>query len=437
MQTSVAPSSHASRARRTTSSRGNRYPSSSRWSRLNAQKPQCLMQTFVKLMLRLTTYVTTSPTCRRRISSATSVIACRSRPAAPVSAMPSSTESSWPSRTPARMRRMSRDAESRVAERLPAAPVLMGFLLAAVAVHERGHARAQRLSQELRAHRELGIDREALAEDEAHALGGAAQLRDQRPRLLGVDVVGRERRDAAPVVEPRGEEAGVDPRREVRRRLDVHVGSEQEPADGDRAEQGPERRLGGAPHRNARPRADVLDDDFLEVTVPLLEVANRRERVHPLARCLTDADENACRERDRELARERDRAQAPRRPLVGGTVVRQAGAEQPLRDGLEHQAHAHGDLPKRGEVALGHDAWIGVGQERRLSERELADRAEIAERGAVAVAAQERAVDGKSRLGLVAEREKGLFRTETRARLSERDHLLGRHRVGAGLAGIA
>src|SRR5213592_4194599 len=304
MQTSVAPSSHASRARRTTSSRGNRYPSSSRWSRLNAQKPQCLMQTLVKLMLRLTTYVTTSPTCRRRISSATSVMA-------------SSGESSEPSRMPVRMRRTSRDAPSRTAERLPAAPVLMGFLHKAVAVDEGRDARASRLVQELRAFRELGIDRETLAEDEAHALGGTAELRDQRPRLLGVDVVGRERRDAAPVVEPRGQEAGVDPRREVRRRLDVHVGSEQEPADGDRAEQVPERRLGVVPHRNARLRAEVLDDDFLEVTVPLLKVANRRERVHPLARCLTDADENACRERDRELARERDRAQAPRRHLVG------------------------------------------------------------------------------------------------------------------------
>src|SRR2546428_11444538 len=189
------------------------------------------MQTFVKLMLRLTTYVTTSPPCRRRISSATSVIACRSRPAAPVSATPSSTESSWPSRTPARMRRMSRDAESRVAERLPAAPVLMGFLHAAVAVDERRHRRAQRLVQELRAHRELGIDREALAEDEAHALGGAAQLRDQRPRLLGGDVVGRERRDAALVVEPRGEEAGGDTRGEGPRRLDGYGGAAQEAGD--------------------------------------------------------------------------------------------------------------------------------------------------------------------------------------------------------------
>src|SRR5207249_3795587 len=258
MQTSVAPSSHASRARRTTSSRGNRYPSSSRWSRLNAQKPQCLMQTLVKLMLRLTTYVTTSPTCRRRISSATSVTACRSRPAACVSVMPSSGESSEPSRMPVRMRRTSRDAPSRTAERLPAAPVLMGFLHKAVAVDEGRDARASRLVQELRAFRELGIDRETLAEDEAHALGGTAELRDQRPRLLGVDVVGRERRDATPVVEPRGQEARVDTRREVRRRLDVHVGSEQEPADGDRAEQVPERRLRVVPHRNARLRAEVL-----------------------------------------------------------------------------------------------------------------------------------------------------------------------------------
>ena len=55
MQTSVAPISHASMARRTTSSIGRKYPSSSRWSRLKAQNVQCLMQTLVKLMLRLTT----------------------------------------------------------------------------------------------------------------------------------------------------------------------------------------------------------------------------------------------------------------------------------------------------------------------------------------------------------------------------------------------
>src|SRR5216117_2212310 len=322
------------------------------------------MQTLVKLMLRLTTYVTTSPTCRRRSSSATRVRAWRSRPTAAVSEMPSSTESSWPSRTPTRMRRTSRDAPSRTAERLPATPVFMGLLHEAVAVDERRDAPAHLFVQELRARRELGIDREALAEDEAHALGGAAQLRDQRPRLLGVDVVGRERRDAAPVVEPRSEEARVGARREVRRRLDVHVGPEQEPRDGERAEHVRERRLGMIPHRNARLRAEVLDDDLLEVTVPLVEVADRREGVHPLAQRLTDADEDARRERDRELARERDRAEAPGRRLVGCPVVRQPGAAEPLRDGLEHEAHAHADLAEGGEVALDHEPRVDVGQER-------------------------------------------------------------------------
>ena len=78
-----------------------------------------------------------------------------------------------------------------------------------------------------------------------------------------------------------------------------------------------------------------------------------------------------------------------------------------------------------------------MGQERRLAQRELADRAEVAERGAVAVAAQELAVDGKGRLRLVTEREERFLRAEPGACLGERQHLLGRHRVGAGLAGIA
>ena len=99
---------------RTTSSMGRKYPSSSRWSRLNAQNVQCLMHTFVKLMLRLTTYVTTSLACRCRISSATRVSACRSRPLTCVRAVPSSTDNSPPSSTPPRMRRTSRLAQSRL-----------------------------------------------------------------------------------------------------------------------------------------------------------------------------------------------------------------------------------------------------------------------------------------------------------------------------------
>src|SRR6266850_2785928 len=337
MQTSLAPISHASTARRTTSSMGRKYPSSSRWSRLNAQNVQCLMQTFVKLMLRFTTYVTRSPACRRRISSATSVRAWRSRPATPVSVMPSSTDTSWPSSARARIGRTSRETQSSEASRLPAAPVFMGFLDQAALVDQVAHARAQALVEELRARRELGIDGQALAEDEALTLGRAPELGDQRPRLLGVDVVERERRDAAPVVEPGGQQARVDTRRQIWRRLDVHVRPQDEPRDRQRAQEIVERGLGRVAHRDPRLRAEVLDDDFLDVAVALLRVADRHQRVGALARRLADADQEPGGERDAELAGQPDRPQAARRYLVGRPVMGAAGRQQPLGDRLEHQ----------------------------------------------------------------------------------------------------
>src|SRR5688572_8412156 len=53
------------------------------------------------------------------------------------------------------------------------------------------------------------------------------------------------------------------------------------------------------------------------------------------------------------------------------------------------------------------------------------------------VRAEELALLGEERLGLVAEREQRLFRPEAGAGLHERDDFVGRHRVRAGLTGIA
>src|SRR3989441_8944249 len=252
MQTSVAPSSHASRARRTTSSRGNRYPSSSRWSRLNAQKPQCLMETLVKLTLRFTTNVTVSPAWRRRSSSAVTLSASRSRPAARARRLASATETSPPASAPSRMRRTSREARSSAAPGLPASPVFMRFPDEPVAIDQRRHARTERLVDELRSRGERRIDGEALAEDEAGGLGGAPQLGEPGPGLLGVDVVRRERRDAAPVVEAGRQQARVYPRAEVRRRLQRHVRWKHQASDGERAEQLFERGLRRVLHRDER-----------------------------------------------------------------------------------------------------------------------------------------------------------------------------------------
>src|SRR5437867_10228077 len=165
------------------------------------------MQTLVKLTLRLTTNVTVSPTWRRRSSSAVTLSARRSRPAARASRCPSATETSPPASAPSRMRRTSREARSSAAPGLPAPPVLIRLPDEPVAVDQRGHARAERLVDELPAAREGRVDGEALAGDEAGRLGGAPQLHEAGPRLLGRDVVRGERRHAAPAVPPRREEA--------------------------------------------------------------------------------------------------------------------------------------------------------------------------------------------------------------------------------------
>src|SRR5215471_9051368 len=148
------------------------------------------MHTLVKLTLRLTTKVTTSPTRVR---------ACRSRPSAWARVRASSTESSAPSRARPSALRTGALAQSRPG--LPVAPVFMTLLHDAVGVDDSGHPGPQRLGEELGPRRELGIDGQALAQDEAGGLGRPAQLRDERPRPLGIDVIEGQRRDAAPVVE--------------------------------------------------------------------------------------------------------------------------------------------------------------------------------------------------------------------------------------------
>ena len=145
------------------------------------------------------------------------------------------------------------------------------------------------------------------------------------PRRLGVDVVDRHRRDAAPVVDAGVEQAREVVVGEVRRRLHVR----RRPAAGaapPRSSRGARRALGSgcAGHPRARLGAEVLDDHLLQVAVPLVQVAQRRERLEPLRARLADADQDPARERDPQLAGERDRLEPARRHLVGRGPVRAA-----------------------------------------------------------------------------------------------------------------
>ena len=70
--------------------------------------------------------------------------------------------------------------------------------------------------------------------------------------------------------------------------------------------------------------AEILDDDFLDMAVALVQIAQRQQRVDPLGARLADADQDAGGERHVELARRLDRGEPRRRGLVGRAVMRAA-----------------------------------------------------------------------------------------------------------------
>src|SRR6266571_1173795 len=63
---------------------------------------------------------------------------------------------------------------------------------------------------------------------------------------------------------------------QIRRRLHVHLGAENQPGDGDGAQHVAEGRLRMRGHRYVRFGAEILDDDFLNVAVLFMERSNRK-----------------------------------------------------------------------------------------------------------------------------------------------------------------
>ena len=117
------------------------------------------------------------------------------------------------------------------------------------------------------------VDGEAGQQRQAGGGGGLAEPVDVGPGGLGIDVVGRHRRDAAPVVDAGLEQAREAVVGEVRRGLQRHVVGQDQPRDGDRPPVVVERRLGRGGHLRVGLGAEVLDDHLLQVTVLQVQVA--------------------------------------------------------------------------------------------------------------------------------------------------------------------
>ena len=271
--------------------------------------------------------------------------------------------------------------------------------------------------------------------------GDGGQLVQRRPRPFGVDVVRRQRRNAAPVVDARADQRqALVARHQVRRRLDAHLRAEHQPGDRDRGQEVVDPGVGRRGHRGVILGPEVLHDHFLDVPELLVRPADRVHGLGALGQRLADADQQAGGERDRQPAGVGQRAQPHLRVLVGAAVVRQPlGLEQPPRRGLQHHAHRRRDRLEPRQLRPAHHAGIQVRQQAGLLEHPDRHRAHVVQRRVVAALVEPLPRLGPARLGPVAEGEKCFLATEFGTATGDVEDLVGLHvhadALGAQLAG--
>ena len=217
----------------------------------------------------------------------------------------------------------------------------------------------------------LGVDGEPGRELEPGRLRRPLQRGDGRPRRLRVDVVDRDGRDAAPVVDARLEQP-AEVVAQVRRHLDVHPRAEHEPGGSGAPEHLVQLWLGVPGHLRPRLRAEVLDDHLLDMAVALVQVADREQRVEPLGARLADADQDPARERHARLAGRRDRREPHLRALVRRAEMRAAARGERRGRALQHQPLRDADGAQREHVVEAHHARVHVREQARLLEHERA-----------------------------------------------------------------
>ena len=250
-----------------------------------------------------------------------------------------------------------------------------------------------------------------------------------RPRCFRIDVIRRHRRHAAPIVNAGRNQLRQAVGPQVGRGLDVHAAAEQQA----RHRNGPhlllERRLGCLRHARPGLGAEILDDDFLDVAVPLMHVADGKQRLDALAARFTDADQNAGGERHAGTPGRLQHAKAGGRILVGGTIVRPARCRQSRRGRLQHDALRHGHPAQAPQPSLVHEAGIEMGQQSRFPQHQLGRGFEIVEGGGGSQCVEGAARGAVAQLGLVAEREQGLLAAGRASRIGDRQHRI-RRQVG-------
>src|SRR3546814_6971887 len=121
-------------------------------------------------------------------------------------------------------------------------------------------------------------------------------------------------------------------------------------------------------HPGVRLGPEILDNHFLDMTIAAMQIADRHQRLDPFLSRLSNANQQAGRERHLCPARFLNGGEASGRSFIGRSEMRSSAFAQPFRSTFQHDAHGGGIGPKRSIIFRAHQAWIEVRSEEHTSE---------------------------------------------------------------------
>ena len=202
-----------------------------------------------------------------------------------------------------------------------------------------------------------------------------------------------------------------------------------------------------ARHPGARFGPEILDDDFLDVPVALVQIAQRQQRLDALAPGLADADQNAAGERHRRFPGVANGFEPHLRVLVGRAEMRAAAPAQALGRALQHDPLRHRNPTQPVEIGSSHDAGVQVRQQAGFAQDQPGHFGQVGERRLVAQPIECLVRRGIAQFRLVAQGEERLMAARLGPGAGDRQHLLGteinglararRMREGAVMAHVA
>ena len=241
-------------------------------------------------------------------------------------------------------------------------------------------------------------------------------------------MVGRYRRNPAPVVDA-GVEENPEVVGEIGRGLNVDLGRQHRPSQSYRLEVIVERAGGGAVHRRARLREEVLDDHLLDVAVTFVAGGDRLEGGDPVRPVLADPDQDPGGERNRQVSCRLQGGQPAGRRFVRRTAV----SRQVVPQRLDHHALAGRYPPQLLQLFRKKGAGVGVRQQTGFVEDEAAHRFQVIDGRPITVLVEPGLSCRVALLGTLSEGEERLVTPRLGAPSGDCEHLLRCHVWGLGV----